>query len=68
MTIPDAIVQDDVDEEVILRVYIVTPRSESILITEGAYTPQSAGRYTIRYVAMDSSYNCTIVDVPLVVE
>lgn len=68
VTIPDAIVQDDVDEEVILRVYIVTPHSESILITEDTYTPQSAGKYTIRYVAMDSSYNCTIVDVPLVVE
>ena len=68
IVLPEAIVQDDVDEEVSLTIFVVNSRSETKMVEERKFIPEEAGKYTVRYFAMDSSYNCTIAEISLIVE
>lgn len=66
--LPEAIVQDDVDERVSFMIFAVNSRSETVIVENGRFTPERAGSYIIRYFAMDSSYNCTILEISLIAE
>lgn len=74
LNLPNAIIQDDVDENPSLYIMIVTPSAKIISLGLSTaenpvknYTFTSKGTYYIRYYAVDSSYNVTIKDIPVAV-
>ena len=74
MSLPTALVLDDVDQNPRLFIMIVTPKAKIIMLGEStaenvinSYTFKEAGKYYIRYYALDSSYNVTLTDVPVVI-
>ncbi len=74
MSLPTALVLDDVDQNPRLFIMIVTPKAKIIMLGEStaenvinSYTFKEVGKYYIRYYALDASYNVTLTDVPVVI-
>ena len=74
LSLPSAIVQDDVDGNVRLFVMLVAPSAK--ILSHGEYASESAidaytftekGMWYIRYYAVDSSGNVTIKDIPVTI-
>ena len=75
ISIPTAIVQDDIDVAPRLFVYVIAPDASMSPLGEitaenavTGFTPDAAGTYTLVYYAVDADYNATIVTIPVTVE
>lgn len=74
ISLPTALILDDLDRNPLLYIMIVTPRAKIISLGErteenaiDSYTFTEVGTYYIRYYAVDASYNVTITDIPVVI-
>lgn len=74
VTLPTALVLDDIDQEPRLYIMIVTPHATIVTLGErtnenaiDSYTFTEKGTYYIRYYALDASYNVTMTDIPVVI-
>ena len=74
ISLPTALVLDDVDQSPRLFIMIVTPKAKIIMLGErtnenmiDSYTFTESGKYYVRYYALDESYNVTITDIPVVI-
>lgn len=74
VSLPTALVLDDVDQSPRLYIMIVTPKAKIIMLGErtgdgltDSYTFTESGKYYVRYYALDASYNVTITDIPVVI-
>ena len=74
VSIPKAVLLDDVDQNPRLYILIITPQATIITLGErtaenaiATYTFTKKGTYYIRYYAYDSTYNGAYVDIPVVI-
>ena len=74
LTIPKAVLLDNMDQNPRLCIMIVTPRGTIITLGErteknaiDSYTFTEKGKYYIRYCAFDSTYNMDFTDIPVVI-
>lgn len=75
VSIPTAIVQDDIDEAPRLFIYVIAPDASMSPLGEvtaenavTGFTPDAAGAYTLVYYAVDADYNATVVTISVTVE
>ena len=74
VAIPVAVLLDDVDQNPRLYIMIVTPKGTIVTLGErteenaiASYTFTEKGKYYIRYYALDSTYNASFTDIPVVI-
>ena len=74
ITLPNAVLLDDMDQNPRLCIMIITPSATIITLGEpteqepiNSYTFTEKGTYYIRYCAFDSTYNMGITDIPVIV-
>ncbi len=74
ISLPNAVLLDDMDQDPRLCIMIIMPSSTIITLGEpteaepiDSYTFTEKGTYYIRYCAFDSTYNIGITDIPVVV-
>ena len=74
LTIPKAVLLDNMDQNPRLSIMIVTPRGTIVALGErteenpiASYTFTEKGKYYIRYCAFDDVYNMSLTDIPVVI-
>ena len=75
VSLPKAVVQDDRDTAPRLFVIVICPDTSAMRLGEvtadnpvSEFTPETAGKYTVVYYAIDADYNAAVQTVTVVVE